>query len=187
MEDRSLSITFESLQNTAGKVQDHSMKKEKDSEAKQKTGTRKERALALYYKYQEFVKYILFGLMTTVVSISVYAFCERGMHMNILIGNVFSWIFAVTFAFTTNKLFVFKSRTHGTGEFVAEIFRFYGGRVLTLGLEELILFIFITRMKLNSMGIKIMAQFIVFFVNYGISKLLVFRKKDKDEDSAAEN
>ena len=54
---------------------------------------------------------------------------------------------------------------------------FYGGRVVTLVVEEAILFVFITLMNFPSMIIKIIAQIIVIVLNYVISKLVVFNKE----------
>ena len=42
--------------------------------------------------------------------------------------------------------------------------------------EELILFIFITNLGMNSMAVKVVAQVIVIVLNYVISKLIVFKK-----------
>lgn len=53
---------------------------------------------------------------------------------------------------------------------------FIGGRVATLVVEELILFIFITNLGMNSMAVKVVAQVIVIVLNYVISKLIVFKK-----------
>ena len=53
---------------------------------------------------------------------------------------------------------------------------FYSGRVATLIIEEIILFIFITYLQYNSMVVKIIAQVVVVILNYVISKLWVFIK-----------
>ena len=54
---------------------------------------------------------------------------------------------------------------------------FYTGRLLTLGIEEVILFIFITKCGFNSLVVKIVAQVVVVVSNYIISKCFVFRDK----------
>ena len=55
------------------------------------------------------------------------------------------------------------------------MFSFFAGRLVTLLIEEVILFIFITWLGLPSMVVKIMAQIIVIVLNYIISKLFVFK------------
>lgn len=54
---------------------------------------------------------------------------------------------------------------------------FASGRVTTLIIEEIILFIFITLLHFNSMLVKLIAQIIVMILNYVISKLIVFKKE----------
>ena len=62
-----------------------------------------------YKKNKEMLLYLLFGGLTTIVSIGTYAWFNVGMHINELIANIISWIFAVTFAYITNKIWVFQS------------------------------------------------------------------------------
>ena len=80
------------------------------------------------------------------------------------------------FAFLTNKTWVFSSPGQEKS-FLALMLSFYAGRLLTLGVEELLLFVFITWLGFNSMVVKILAQIVVIVLNYVISKLLVFRNK----------
>lgn len=96
--------------------------------------------------------------------------------MNELIADIFSWIIAVLFAFVTNKIWVFQSKNDTILAFVREAVAFFAGRVATLVVEEVILFVFITMLQWNSLGVKIAAQVIVIVLNYVISKLLVFKK-----------
>ena len=66
-----------------------------------------------YKKNKEMLLYLLFGGLTTIVSIGTYAWFNVGMHINELIANIISWIFAVTFAYITNKIWVFQSKSTG--------------------------------------------------------------------------
>ena len=130
-----------------------------------------------YKKNKEMLLYLLFGGLTTIVSIGSYAWFNVGMHINELIANIISWIFAVTFAYITNKIWVFQSNATGFSEVCREMAKFYGGRLTTLGIEELVLFIFITLLHGNSVLVKFAAQIIVLVLNYIISKIFVFKKK----------
>ena len=56
---------------------------------------------------------------------------------------------------------------------------FYGGRVVTLVVEEVILLVFITLLHFQSMLVKVVAQVIVIVLNYVISKLVIFNKESK--------
>ena len=129
-----------------------------------------------YQKKKAVLLYIFFGGLTTLVSIGTFALADLGLHLNELVANIISWIFAVTFAYVTNRIWVFHSQARGSSIFT-EALSFFGGRLLTLGIEELMLLIFVTLLDFNSMLIKVIAQFVVLISNYFISKLLVFRKK----------
>ena len=131
----------------------------------------------VYKKYKEVLLYLFFGGMTTVISIGSYSYCDVGLHIDPLVANIISWILAVLFAYVTNKIWVFSAQTYGIGELFLEMIHFFGGRLFTLVLEEVILFIFINKLHFNSILVKIAAQFMVLVLNYMISKLLVFRKK----------
>ena len=54
---------------------------------------------------------------------------------------------------------------------------FFAGRLITLGLEEATLFVFVTVLAFNSTVIKVLAQLLVLVLNYLISKLLEKKKK----------
>lgn len=129
-----------------------------------------------YKKNKEILLYLFFGGLTFLVSIISYAFLNIQIGWNALIANIGSWILAVSFAYVTNRVWVFDSNAETTADFIKEITSFIGGRVATLVIEELILFIFITNLGMNSMLVKIVAQVIVIVLNYVISKLIVFKK-----------
>ena len=131
-----------------------------------------------YKKYKELLLYLFFGGLSFIVSIATYALFNVGMNINELIANVLSWSITVMFAFLTNRVWVFQSTTNGVAEFVKQMLVFYSGRVITLVVEEVILLVFITWLGFNSMLIKVIAQVIVILLNYVISKLVVFRKKE---------
>ena len=122
-----------------------------------------------YKKHKEMLLYLFFGGIT-------YAFFNVSLGMNELVANIFSWILAVLFAFFTNRIWVFDGKTNGAKEFFVQMINFFGGRVATLVVEEVILFVFITKLGFGSMVVKIAAQIIVIVLNYVISKLWVFRK-----------
>ena len=57
----------------------------------------------LYKKYKEIINYLIFGGLTTVVSIVTYALFAKVFYIDYLISNVLSWVLAVLFAYITNK------------------------------------------------------------------------------------
>ena len=128
-----------------------------------------------YKKNKEMLLYLFFGGLSFVISVVTFAIFCNCFNMNTLIANVLSWIITVLFAFLTNRIWVFNSSTNGWKEFAKQIFSFYCGRIITLLIEEIILFIFISKLNLNNILIKIIAQIVVIIGNYIISKKMVFR------------
>ncbi|MCD8077666.1 MAG: GtrA family protein [Lachnospiraceae bacterium] len=129
-----------------------------------------------YQKHREVLLYLLFGGLTTFISIGSYGYLIW-LGVEPLLANVISWILAVLFAYVTNSTWVFEARPQGWGERCRQIFSFYGGRVATLLLEEAILLLFVELLGWNAMLVKVAGQVLVVAANYIISKLWVFRKK----------
>lgn len=106
-------------------------------------------------KFKEIVLYLIFGILTTVVSMVTFSLANKVMapllseKVYTLISNIFSWICAVTFAYITNKLWVFESKSWAPKILKKEIPAFAGARLLTLGIEEVGTLIMITWLGLN--------------------------------------
>lgn len=130
----------------------------------------------IYRHYQEQINYVLFGCITTIVSVGSFHYFTAAMKMDPLIANVISWILAVLTAYITNRIWVFHSNNHGFIACLKELLEFCAGRLLTLGMEEVIIYFFITKLRLNSMIIKLTSQIIVVLVNYVLSKMIIFRE-----------
>lgn len=130
-----------------------------------------------YKKYKEVLMYLFFGGIAFFLNIGLFALFNGSLGMNELIANVFCWIICVTFQYITNKTWVFEGRTDSFKALIIQIASFFGGRLFTLLVEEVILAVFITWLSFNSMAVKLAAQVVVIILNYVISKLLVFRKK----------
>lgn len=131
---------------------------------------------ALLKKYKMQIRYLFVGGMTTVVDfvISFLLYTVMNHHW----ANVIAWLGAVVFAFVTNKLWVFESKSTGTSAILSEIVGFAGGRVFSLLVQEGLFVLFVDVMQLNKMLIKICVAVIVVILNYILGKL-VFLKKNK--------
>lgn len=134
--------------------------------------------LELMKKYEEIIRYLIIGVLTTVVSLVTYYICvstflnpENGVQLQI--ANVISWIVSVAFAYITNRTFVFQSKSK---EIMKEVVTFTGSRVVTLLMDMTIMFIFVTVLHLNDKLFKLVSQVVVIVANYVFSKLFVFGK-----------
>jgi putative flippase GtrA len=135
-----------------------------------------EKIKTLFFKYKEQILYILFGVFTTVVNIVVFAICADMMHLDTYISNFAAWVLAVTFAYITNKLWVFESKTTDAKELFREIVSFTGARVLTLGIDMVLMFVGVDILHINKLIVKVLANVVVIVSNYVLSKLFIFKK-----------
>ncbi len=132
----------------------------------------------IFFKYKEQILYILFGGFTTVVNIVTFTLCADVLNMGTYIANLIAWILSVLFAYITNKLWVFESKTTDIKSLVREITTFTGARLLTLGFDMVIMYVGIDLFHLNKLLMKIVANVVVIVSNYVFSKLFIFKKAD---------
>lgn len=128
-------------------------------------------------KYWNVFSYLFFGGLTTAVNYVIYLPCYNLLAWSASFSNVVAWIVSVTFAFLTNKPFVFKSHDWSRSVVFAELSKFLGCRVGSLVLETLIIFTTVDCLGWDGNWMKLITAVIVVIVNYFGSKFLVFRKK----------
>lgn len=136
----------------------------------------------LYEKYKEIILYLIFGVLTTFVSLGskyvlLFIFLDAKNPIQLQASIVISWIIAVLFAYFTNRIFVFKSKNEDK---LKEFINFIIARISTLLLEMFIMWFFVTLLKLNSdlyvIIFTIISQVAVVVANYVFSKLFIFKK-----------
>lgn len=134
----------------------------------------------LYYKYESALLYIFFGGLTTLVSVGVQ-FIAYALDAGTTAATSISWICAVTFAFFTNKVWVFGSKSFEKKLFLREFFSFYGARLFSFLLELGFMVLTVDVLLWNKYIMKLIAQVFVLVLNYIFSRFLVFRKKKEKE------
>ncbi len=137
-----------------------------------------EKIKELYTKYKEIINYLIFGVLTTVVSllvyyISVYTFLNPENAVQLQIANILSWIAGVAFAYFTNRKFVFESKEKNK---LKEAGKFVSARLVTLIMDMIIMYLGVTILLLNDKIIKLISQIVIIVSNYVFSKLFVFKK-----------
>ena len=143
---------------------------------------------AFVKEHRQGVLYLVFGALTTLVSILSFAIFNALLgDERYLLSNLISWVIAVAFAFFTNKHLVFASKSNDKKTLLSEGGKFLGARVLSLGLEELILWMMLDLLGMESLIIlgivtgeliaKTVATVVVVAVNYLLSKFIIFKKK----------
>lgn len=154
-----------------------------------------QRRMEFIRKYKEVIAYLFWGVMTTLVSWGAYSvfaslfrnqineFSIIGMKISVvvLVSNVLSWVCAVLFAFITNKLWVFQSKSWSRMVLLSEFSKFLTTRLLT-GVLEIIMVPILVSIGLNQtifgiegMVAKVLVSVAVVLLNYIFSKLFIFK------------
>ena len=153
---------------------------------------------------KEIVTYVFFGVMTTVVNLITFyifkqifisigwegvfnTFIPEGSALHkIFIGgtdyldaNFIAWIVGVVFAFVTNKLWVFDSKSWSPSVAGKEFTGFMGARIFSFVVETILMFVLVTLLSVNDFVAKIIVGIVVVIINYIFSKLIIFKKKSE--------
>ncbi len=137
----------------------------------------------IWNRYQDLFWYCFFGGLTTIVNLVVYHIGTSLLGLHYAVANVMAWVLAVLFAYLTNRTWVFKSETKGIVGIAKEVISFFGFRVISLGMETLILFVMIDMFGVNEMLTKVIAQIFVVVSNYVFSKLIIFKQPETESSS----
>ncbi len=134
--------------------------------------------ISLYKKYKEIINYLIVGGFTTIVSMGIFygstlTFLDGNDAIELQIANVLAWIGSVTFAYITNRIFVFESKNPNIFK---EVISFVSSRVVTLLMDMGTMFVLSTLLHINYNFSKIVASVLVVVGNYVISKIFVFKK-----------
>lgn len=147
---------------------------------------------------KETVTYVIFGVLTTLVNLLVFKGFDvlfKGKYY--LFTNTIAWIAAVAFAYVTNKLFVFESKSWKFDVIKKEIPSFLGARIASYFVEQAGLWIFVELLHFDEkvfdfilvklsgkITAKLIIGVIVVVINYVLSKFIIFSKKEKPSERA---
>lgn len=142
----------------------------------------------LWKKYEEAINYLIWGGIAFVLSMVLFIlFTNPIFHIewNEVFANSIDWVICVIFTFFTNKFFVFKSKSENVKAFGKEFIEFVIARLFTLLLENAIIWLLCDKIGWNTgllqTAAKLIGQFVVIVSNYFLSKLWIFKGKEKNE------
>ena len=130
-----------------------------------------------YREHREGMRYLVFGVLSTIINIVVFTICCRIIKIPVLISTIISWIIAVLFAYVTNKLYVFDSKVIQKKELAREIISFFNARIVTLVIETVFLWATVIKLGLNEIIMKIIVNIIVIVLNFVFSKVFIFKEE----------
>lgn len=132
----------------------------------------------LWFKYKELFFYGVFGVGATVINIVSYRVLANTFGKKyFLIANIIAWILAFIFAFITNKLFVFESRSWETQIAMKEFVGFLSARLATGILDTVLMWLFVSIISLDDTLSKIIINILIIIINYIASKFFIFKKE----------
>ncbi len=146
---------------------------------------------ALWIKYKELITYVFFGGLTTLVNFLTFSLLRALFGEEVyLLNNAAAWFVSVVFAYITNKLFVFGSKSFGKKTLLKEVSEFFCARIFSFGVEEGGMWLLIDALGLGAYSVeifgfeiggqlisKLILAVIVVILNYFASKFVIFRKK----------
>ena len=133
-------------------------------------------------KYEGVLLYLIFGALTTVINTVVYYILYTKFNISNIVSNTNAWIAAVIFAFITNKVWVFKSKSFEPVLVLRELASFILARLSTGLLDMFIMYMGVDVLGGKPMLSKVISNVFVVILNYVFSKLFIFRRKPVKSD-----
>ncbi len=139
----------------------------------------------LWERYRTFIIYMVFGFLATVLETFLYWLFYEILGISNMVSTVIAIFITITFAFFTNKIFVYQSKEWRLRLVVKELLSFYWFRALTGLFNMGFMYVTVDLLAWWPVGMKAIAAVLVGIMNYLLGLLVIFRKKEKkDLDSA---
>ncbi len=129
----------------------------------------------LYEWKKAFWIYCFLGFISTVSNYILAIVFADGLGISGTIANVLAWVISTFVSFVLFRYFYF-DRTDNS--FLNELVKFASARIFTLLFETLTIFLFVDTLHIDIKIIKAILIPVTAILNYFISKLFVFKKKD---------
>jgi putative flippase GtrA len=125
---------------------------------------------------KEVIRYLFTGVCTTLLNLGTFYVLTNVLNIHYLISNTIAWIVGVVFAYVTNRTFVFQSKSKNKKDVLREIISFFLARVLSLGVDQVLIFIMIEFSPIGSTIAKLISNVVVVAINYLLGKFIIFKQ-----------
>ena len=129
----------------------------------------------LYEWKKAFWIYCFLGFISTVSNYVFSIIFVEKLAMLASVANLIAWILSTFISFILFRYFYF-DRTNNS--FINELIKFASARIFTLGVESVIIFLFVDLWKFDINIIKLVLIPVTAILNYFISKIFVFKNKE---------
>lgn len=126
-------------------------------------------------KIKQFISYLMVGGVATLVEWVFFWLFDGLLHIQYLVATVLAIVISTFSNWLFGRLWTFKDSEKGN--ILAEIGKVYLASVVGLLLNMLLMWIFVDGIHLPNMLSKIIATGLVFFYNYLVRILVIYRKK----------
>lgn len=127
-------------------------------------------------KAKEMLTYGVCGAIAAVLNLAVFAVLADVICINYLISTVIAWGCSTSFAFYTNKFFVFRSRSLKVDVVFREARNFFGSRCISGIIDVGGMYILASVVGMHHDLAKVLVLIFIIINNYVLSKFWVFKK-----------
>ena len=124
----------------------------------------------------KFVKYVLIASATTLVNVIVYLLCYSVIIKNIIVSNIFAYVFSITLSFILNERIVYKCQTR---KYKKQIPLFLASKALSFAIDSLVLVCLDKYFNISTLLEKLIANASTTISNYFICDKIVFKNDKK--------
>ena len=135
--------------------------------------------MRLLVHHKAVLAYLFFGVCTTAVNVTVYALFEKALGLPVAASTIIAWVVAVSFAFITNKVFVFESKSWHKSIALHEATSFFLCRVATGVFDLAFMIVTVDLLGFSGTAMKLLSNVAVIVMNYVASKLVIFKKQTR--------
>ena len=137
-------------------------------------------SIAKYFNRQEFIKLIKFGVtgvINTLIDFAVFTLLTSVFTINMYAAQTIGYVCGMANSYLVNRSWTFNSKNRMFGR---ELVKFIVVNLITLGLSYGALYLFADLWGFHQTISKIFVTCITMAVNFVLSRLWVFQKKEKE-------
>jgi len=123
-------------------------------------------------KKNDFISYIVFAIITTIVNVGVYLLFYNYITNDILLCNIVAYFMSITLAFILNKNVVFGNKK---GNIFLQMILFLGVKLISFSIDSVVLVVLHDYLKMNNFLAKIISNASTTLSNYLLNKKVVFK------------
>ncbi len=123
---------------------------------------------------KQFIKFGIVGFLSFLVDAGIYLIVTRYLFVFYIIAKMISFVLAATNSYIFNRAWTFRSKNAQIGQ---EFSKFFIISAIGLGLNSLIMFLAVDKIKLHDLVSLVIATALTMFWNFTANKFWTFRER----------